>query len=203
MAETLEVDAPHEIFLQVTSHWKDPKSLVLGATEPATILSTSSQWADLRDFTHQMMYLDTMTYLPDDLLTKVDRASMGLGLEVRTPFLDHRVVEFVWQLPLALKIKNGQSKWLLRQVLYRHIQPSLIDRPKMGFTAPIGIWLRGRLRPWAEALLDERRLQREQVFNPRPIRKLWTDFLRGVNNRYTWLWDVLMFQAWLEHSSSL
>jgi asparagine synthase (glutamine-hydrolysing) len=202
MAETLDVDKPHEIFLQVTSHWKDPKSLVLGATEPRTILTTSSQWGELRDFTEQMMYLDTMTYLPDDLLTKVDRASMGVGLEVRVPFLDHRVVEFVWQLPLALKIKNGQSKWLLRQVLYRHIPPALIDRPKMGFMAPIGIWLRGRLRPWAEELLDERRLQREGVFNPKPIRNLWTDFLRGVNDRYTWLWDVLMFQAWLEHSRS-
>lgn len=202
IAETLEVDKPHEIFLQLTSHWKEPNSLVLGATEPQTILTTSSQWADLRDFTQQMMYLDTMTYLPDDLLTKVDRASMGVGLEVRVPFLDHRVVDFVWRLPLTFKIKNGQSKWLLRQVLYRHIPPALIDRPKMGFSAPIGIWLRGRLRPWAEELLDARRLQREGIFNPKPIRKLWTDFLRGKNNLYTWLWDVLMFQAWLEHSRS-
>jgi asparagine synthase (glutamine-hydrolysing) len=173
MAETL-VDRPHNIYLELVSHWKNPAFLVLGAKEPPTPVTNLKEWADLTDFVQQMMYLDMVTYLPDDILAKVDHASF--------------------------KIKHGQSKWLLRQVLYRYIPSALIDRPKMGFSVPIDTWLRRPLRAWAEDLLDEARLQREGFFHPKLIRQKWTEYLGGKQD---WLglllWDVLMFQAWLEH----
>ncbi len=196
MAEILSLDSAEAVYLRLVSHWKDPDSLVLGSCEPPTALTDSRRWAKLEDITQRMMFLDAVTYLPDDILVKVDRASMGVSLEARVPLLDHRVVEFAWRLPLSMKVRGGQGKWILRQLLYRYVPRELTERPKMGFAIPIDSWLRGPLREWAEELLDEGRLRREGFFNPSPIREKWVEHLSGRRNWHYYIWDVLMFQAW-------
>jgi len=190
------------LYTRLVSHWKDPGAIVIHGSEPLTILNDPHAWANLSDFTHRMMYMDTMTYLPDDILVKVDRASMGASLESRVPFLDHRLMEFAWQLPLSMKIRQGQGKWLLRQVLYKYVPRSLVERPKTGFDMPINSWLRGPLRDWAESLLDEHRLKEEGFFDPAPIRQKWAQHLEGTGNFEHYLWDILMFQSWLEENLS-
>lgn len=198
LAEILAEEHAGEIYRQFVSHWKRPASIVMGAREPPTVLTDKENWATLPELMHRMMFLDLVSYLPDDILVKVDRAAMGVSLETRIPLLDHRVVEFAWRLPLEFKIRDGQTKWALRQVLYRHVPRALIERPKMGFGVPVGAWLRGPLRQWTEALLDESRLRREGFFDPAPIRRKWAEHLSGARNWEFHLWDILMFQAWLE-----
>jgi asparagine synthase (glutamine-hydrolysing) len=200
LAEILAVPDPDAMYTGLVSHWKEPAALVVGGSEPLTTVSDRQKWAKLPDFTQRMMYLDTVTYLPDDILVKVDRASMGVSLEARVPLLDHRVVEFAWRVPLSMKIRDGQGKWLLRQVLDKYVPQNLIERPKSGFGVPIDKWLRSPLRDWAETLLDENRLRQEGFFNPQLIQQKWTEHLSGDRNWQYYLWDVLMFQAWLEQS---
>lgn len=198
LADILAVRDPEEMYLGLVSHWKNPDRIVIGGRELPTVLNDASQWADLRDLTHRMMYLDTVSYLPDDILVKVDRAAMGVSLETRVPLLDHRVLEFAWTLPLSMTIREGRGKWLLRQVLYRHVPMRLIERPKMGFGVPLDVWLRGPLKNWAAALLDSLRLEREGYFHAGPIRQKWEEHCSGRRNWSYYLWDVVMFQAWLE-----
>ncbi|HEX8263168.1 MAG TPA: asparagine synthase (glutamine-hydrolyzing) [Allosphingosinicella sp.] len=187
-----------EVYHGLVSNWRDPEALVVGGREPPTLLTGKApDLAGLSEI-ERMMALDMITYLPDDILAKVDRAAMSVSLETRVPLLDHRVVEFAWRLPSEYKIRDGQTKWALREVLYRHVPRSLIERPKMGFGIPVGDWLRGPMRAWAEALLDPDRLAREGYFRPDAIRRMWQAHLqRDVNEQYR-LWIVLMFQAWLE-----
>lgn len=191
-----------ELYRGMVSHWSDPSAVVLGSSEPETVLTGAvPPLAGLNDV-ERMMALDMLSYLPDDILAKVDRAAMGVSLETRVPMLDHRVVEFAWSLPLDYKLRGGVTKWPLREVLYRHVPRSLIERPKMGFGVPIDHWLRGPLRDWAETLLSESRLRQEGFFNPAPIRQKWTEHLSGQRNWQHQLWNVLMFQAWLEELSN-
>ena len=198
LAEVLAHRDGESFYRDLVSHWKQPDCVVLGATEPETFLDRPYMLPDLPGLRERMMYLDMMTYLPDDILTKLDRASMAVSLEARLPLLDHRVVEFAWHIPTQYKYRNGQSKWLLRQVLYRYVSQELMERPKMGFGVPIEQWLRGPLREWAEELLNEKRLREEGFFDPAPIRKLWNEHVSGKRRWHYYLWDVLMFQAWLE-----
>jgi len=198
LAAVLEHRDGQAFYRSLVSHAKDPARLVFGAHEPETILCRPEDLPKLTGLREQMMLLDQLTYLPDDILTKVDRASMAVSLEARVPLLDHRLVEFAWRVPSELKYRDGQGKWLLRQVLYRHVPRKLMERPKMGFGVPIEHWLRGPLRDWAEALLDENRLHVEGVFDPKPIRQMWQEHLKGERYWHYNLWDVLMFQAWSE-----
>jgi asparagine synthase (glutamine-hydrolysing) len=188
-----------QLYLGLVSHWDDPEALVLGGTEPHTALNGTAPGLEALDGLQRMMALDLLTYLPDDILVKVDRAAMSVSLETRVPFLDHRVVEFAWRLPQSLKLRDGVTKWVLREVLYRYVPRALIERPKMGFGVPIGDWLRGPLREWGEALLGEARLVREGYFEPGIVRKCWGEHLSGYRNWQYRLWNVLMFQSWLEH----
>ena len=198
LAGVLETDSVDALYRSLTSHWSDPAAVMLDATEPLTLLTSATSELSGLDAVQRMMALDMLTYLPDDILVKVDRAAMGVSLETRMPFLDHRVVEFAWRLPQSLQLREGQTKWVLRQVLYRHVPRALIERPKMGFGVPIDAWLRGPLREWAEELLDESRLRTEGFFNPALIRQKWREHLSGQRNWQHHLWGVLMFQAWLE-----
>ena len=199
LAGVLSVEDGVSLYRYFTTHWDDPAAVVIGGKEGKTEVSDPS--IELGHIAEQMMAMDTLTYLPDDILTKVDRAAMGVSLESRIPLLDHRVVEFAWQLPLSMKIRHGQGKWILRQLLYQYVPKKLIERPKMGFGVPIDSWLRGPLRDWAESLLGESRLRQEGYLYPAPIRKKWEEHLSGKRNWQYHLWDVLMFQAWLEAQS--
>jgi asparagine synthase (glutamine-hydrolysing) len=203
LRELLISETNAEFYLPRVSHWKRPDLLVVDGYEPLTAFTDTRRALHTSDFLQDMMALDTVTYLPDEILVKVDRAAMGVSLETRIPMLDHRVVEFAWRLPLSMKVQGGQGKWILRQVLNRYVPKELIERPKMGFGVPIDSWLRGPLREWADALIDEARLRHEGFFNPALIRQKWDEHLSGTRNWQYHLWDVLMFQAWLEKERGL
>lgn len=198
-ADVMGARSADDLYRHLASHWLEPSRLVPGASEPATVLTTPDLQPRTDGFIHRMMALDLLTYLPDDILVKVDRAAMGVSLETRVPLLDHRVVEFAWTLPLEYKLRDGAGKWPLRQVLYRHVPRELFERPKMGFGIPIDAWLRGPLRDWAEDLLDPAQLRLEGYLDPEPVRARWREHLSGRRNWQYHLWDVLAFQQWLRH----
>lgn len=200
-ANILGLQGQDLIYQQLLSHWQDPSTLVCGGYEPPTVLTKKPREIDFENFVERMMFLDTISYLPDDILVKVDRAAMGVSLETRVPMLDHRVVEFAWSLPFEMRVHNGEGKWLLKQVLYRHVPKKMLQRPKMGFGVPIDQWLREPLREWAEDLLDPVRMNAEGFFDPIPVQEKWRQHLSGIQNWQYLLWDVLMFQAWLRNNN--
>jgi len=191
------VEGPEHLHRLLTSHWNGHERVSHDSFEPATSFADPKAWAELKSAADRLMYLDQVTYLPDDILTKVDRASMAASLESRAPFLDHGVVEFAWSIPSSWKLREGRGKWLLRQLLYRHVPEELIERPKMGFSVPLDVWLRGPLQEWAEALLAEDRLRSEGFLKPGPIRQRWQEHIEGRRDWSGSLWVVLMFQSWL------
>jgi asparagine synthase (glutamine-hydrolysing) len=185
-------------YYMLNSHWKQPESLVIGANASSTVVNSPAEWPKVDCFEHWMMAVDAKQYMTDDILHKVDRAAMANSLETRIPMLDHRVIELAWRCPISLKIKDSVGKWLLREVLYRHVPREMIERPKKGFSIPLGQWLQGPLKDWAEQLLDENILKSQGFFNVVPIRKLWTEHLKGKRDNSLKLWSILMFQAWYE-----
>lgn len=201
LASVIADASAESVYLTLVSHFTDPAALVLGAVEPPTPLTSPDGWPRLDDFTERMMYLDSVTYLPDDILVKVDRAAMAHSLETRVPMLDHRLVELAWTLPIEQKMRSGVGKHVLRSVLHRHVPKELVERPKMGFGVPIGEWLRGPLREWGEDLLSPA-LLRDSGLDVERVRALWSAHSAGQADWKYHLWDVLMFQSWREHATS-
>lgn len=188
-----------DLYLGLISHWSSPCDLVLNSLEPSGIYKSYTSLFNVLDDVQKIMFLDTVSYLPDDILVKVDRAAMAVSLETRVPFLDHRVVEFAWSLPQKYKMNNGFSKLVLREVLYNYVPKNMIERPKMGFGVPLGDWLRGPLKPWAEDLISEDKIRKEGLLNYDLIKDKWDDHMSGRRNWSYQIWDVLMFQAWFEN----
>jgi len=194
------IDGANELYYSLVSETNQPEKIVIGAAEPTSWLTEAGMKMRFKDAKHHMMYMDAMTYLPDDIMVKVDRAAMANSLETRLPFLDHRVVELAWRLPMNMKMRDGKTKWLLRQVLYEYVPQDLIDRPKAGFSIPLGEWLRGPLKDWVEELLDVQRLSEDGYFDVYYVRTIWQDHLSGKSDQQALLWSILMFQAWLAGS---
>ena len=196
LASTLESSDVHTLYEKLTSHWLD-LSAMLCATAQLHAMNSSQTFHNVSE---EMMYLDTLCYLPDDILVKLDRATMSVGLEGRVPMLDTSIVKFAWRLPLHMRIRQRQGKWILRQVLYRYVPRAIVNRPKSGFGIPLATWLRGPLRDWAESLLDQNQLRQGGFFNPAPVLKMWNEHLSGGASWEYHLWDILMFQSWLNEN---
>jgi len=193
LARIMSTGDENTMYFELVSHWRN---VVLGAKPLDAPFADRSRWPKLDDPIERMMYLDQMSYLPDDILAKVDRASMAVSLEAREPLLDHRLIDFAWRLPLKMKVRDGKGKWLLRKVLNRYVPEELIERPKMGFGIPVGAWMRGPLRDWAESLLEEGRLRAEGFLDAAAVRSMWKAHVAGQGEWQHYLWVVLMFQAW-------
>jgi asparagine synthase (glutamine-hydrolysing) len=195
LARAMTSENPDWLYYEIVSQWS---GVVGGARELPIGISTPAAWPRLDDYTERMMFFDQISYLPDDILVKVDRASMAVSLEAREPLLDHRLIEFAWRLPLHTKLRNGEGKWILKKLLSRYVPPSLVERPKMGFGLPIDHWLRGSLRDWAESLLGEERLRADGFFDVAAVRDKWKAHLARQGEWQQYIWTVLMFQAWLD-----
>jgi asparagine synthase (glutamine-hydrolysing) len=195
VARVLTANDPDGMYFELVSHWR---GIVKDSGSPQAQVTKRAEWPALRDPVERMMYFDQISYLPDDILTKVDRASMAVSLEAREPLLDYRLVEFAWTLPLSMKVRGGKGKHVLRQVLDRYVPPSLIERPKMGFGLPLDKLLTGRLRDWAESLLDPATIRAQGLLDAAPIRAKWDAQLAGKGDWQQYVWAVLMLQAWLE-----
>jgi asparagine synthase (glutamine-hydrolysing) len=195
IAALANVDTPSELYGRLRSHWVDPADVVIDGIELETKPPRDEFDAP---FAERMMLYDLIQYLPDDILTKVDRASMAVSLEARVPLLDHAVVEFAWRLPLQWKIRGRTQKWILRQVLARHVPSALVDRPKTGFGVPVGQWLRGPLKDWAADLLDSKALREDGIFRPSVVTDTWKAHQTGRGNHEHRLWAILMFRSWWE-----
>ena len=196
LAQVMHSPTQQAMYLGLASHFAAPEKVVLGTDGLQTEEIVALTWPDLPSFEQQAMYMDSITYLANDILVKVDRATMSVSLEARVPYLDHRVVEFAWTLPMSMKIRGNEGKWILRQILDEYVPRALVDRPKMGFGVPLEEWLRGSLRDWAEELLNVRRLREQGLLDPAPISKMWKEHLNGTRDWQFLLWDVLMLQAW-------
>jgi len=197
-ANALEAETLSNLYYILCSQWQDPTKTVINSKEPSTLLTNLKPELKGLNSQQEMMVLDFITYLPNDILVKLDRATMASSLETRVPFLDHKLIEYVWTIPHSLKLKKGDGKWILKQILNQYVPKNLTERPKMGFGVPLGSWLRGPLRDWAENLLNEKRLMQEGYFNPKLIRDKWSEHLSNKKNWEHALWNVLMFQAWID-----
>ena len=202
LSDVLPVSSDRSLYQMLMSSNREASDWVREASEPPTPLGTPGPWEKLPELLHKMMWLDSVSYLPDDILVKVDRAAMSVGLETRIPLLDHRVIEFTWSLPVSVKQRRNQGKWLLRRILHQYVPRALVERPKKGFAAPIAQWLCGPLRAWAESLLGETRLSQEGFFEPKKLRQRWREHLSGKRDWSAGLWHVLMFQAWFDPQKS-
>jgi len=203
LSDLLPMSNDRSLYQVLMTPNRESSSWVKEAFEPPTPFSAPVPWDNLPGLLHRMMWLDSVSYLPDDILVKVDRAAMSAGLETRIPLLDHRVIEFTWSLPSSAKQRRNQSKWLLRRILHQYVPPALVERPKRGFAAPIAEWLRGPLRAWAESLLCETRLRQEGFFEPEKLLQRWREHFSGKRDWSIGLWHVLMFQAWFDEQREI
>ena len=192
----LDFDSSAQMYRSLVSAWQEPEHLVVGGRAPHGRLDRTLARKDLPRLIDRIMLADQLTYLPDDQLAKVDRVSMAVSLEVRVPLLDHRLVEFAWTLPPSMKVRQGEGKWLLRQVLYRLLPREIVDRPKQGLSVPLATWLRGPLRSWAEGLLSPDLLERDGLLHAAPIRRAWEALLQGQSAMAQALWGMVLFQQW-------
>jgi len=198
LSSILPARSDRSLYQLLMSPNREPQAWLGREQNPPTRFDDALPWENLPDLLHRTMYLDFVSYLPDDILVKVDRAAMSVSLETRIPLLDHRVIEYAWSLPNSLKQRQGIGKWLLRQVLYQYLPQALVERPKKGFNVPIAEWLRGTLRPWAEAMLSKARLRQEGFFDEKTVTRKWRQHVEGKRDFGPALWNVLMFQAWLD-----